>query len=46
MDILLVFISIVALSIVGGKAFADMPNPGTRFYSGLNNYEANKKNNR
>jgi hypothetical protein len=43
MDLLLVFIAIVALSIVAGKAFAEMPNPGTRFYSGLNNYETNNR---
>lgn len=36
MGFILLIILIVALSIIAGKSFYNMPNPGRKFYEGLN----------
>lgn len=43
MEVFLFGISIVILSIISRKALYDMPNPGKRFYEGINKDETNNK---
>lgn len=45
MEVFLLVISMIILSAISAKALYNMPNPGKRFYDGINKNKTNNKKN-